>query len=52
MFIIFVRKYGKRPRKILKYNDCPHLLSCGGYDLLEKKTDGREKEGTRILKMS
>ena len=20
-----------------KHNDCPHLLSCRGYDLLEKK---------------
>ena len=23
--------------EIQKYNDCPHLLSRGGYDLLEKK---------------
>ena len=24
-------------QEIQKNNDCPHLLSCGGYDLLEKK---------------
>jgi len=24
-------------QEIKKYNDCPHLLSRGGYDLLEKK---------------
>ena len=24
-------------QEIQKYNDCPHLLSRGGYDLLEKK---------------
>jgi len=24
-------------QEIQKYNDCPHVLSRGGYDLLEKK---------------
>ena len=27
----------KKMQEIQKYNDCPHLLSCGGYDLLQKK---------------
>jgi len=27
----------KKMQEIQKYNDCPHLLSRGGYDLLEKK---------------
>jgi len=27
----------KRAQAIQKHNDCPHLLSLGGYDLLEKK---------------
>ena len=27
----------KRAQSIQKHNDCPHLLSRGGYDLLEKK---------------
>ncbi|KAL5172909.1 hypothetical protein HKD37_16G045569 [Glycine soja] len=27
----------KRAQSIKKYNDCPHVLSRGGYDLLEKK---------------
>ncbi|KAL5142140.1 hypothetical protein HKD37_09G025372 [Glycine soja] len=27
----------KRAQSIQKHNDCPHVLSCGGYDLLEKK---------------
>ncbi|KAH1199074.1 hypothetical protein GmHk_18G052517 [Glycine max] len=36
-------KYGidaghtEKAQEIQKYNDCPHLLSCGGYDLIEKK---------------
>ncbi|KAL5154445.1 hypothetical protein HKD37_19G053805 [Glycine soja] len=31
-------------QEIQKYNDCPHLLSRGGYDLLEKKlTDKKRK---------
>ena len=31
-------------KDIQKYNDCPHILSRGGYDLLEKKSIRREKE--------
>ncbi|XP_028216688.1 uncharacterized protein LOC114398721 [Glycine soja] len=27
----------KKMQEIQKYNDCPHVLSRGGYDLLEKK---------------
>ena len=27
----------KRAQSIQKHNDCPHVLSRGGYDLLEKK---------------
>ena len=26
----------EKMHEIQKYNDCPHLLSRGGYDLLEK----------------
>ncbi|KAL5137849.1 hypothetical protein HKD37_10G028145 [Glycine soja] len=29
--------FRKRAQTIQKHNDCPHLLSRGGYDLLEKK---------------
>ena len=32
-------------QEIQKYNDCPHVLSRGGYDLLEKKMmDGKMKK--------
>jgi len=27
----------KRAQEIQKHNDCPHLLSRGGYDFFEKK---------------
>ena len=27
----------KKAQEIQKYNDCPHLLFRGGYELLEKK---------------
>ena len=27
----------KQAQAIQKHNDCPYVLSCGGYDLLEKK---------------
>ncbi|KAH1253663.1 hypothetical protein GmHk_04G010269 [Glycine max] len=29
-------KIRKKAHEIQKYNDGPHILSCGGYDLLEK----------------
>ncbi|XP_028212508.1 uncharacterized protein LOC114395018 [Glycine soja] len=31
------REYERRRRRFKKYNGCPHLLSRGGYDLLDKK---------------
>jgi len=31
------KKFGKRHKTFKKNNECPHVLSCGGYDLLEKK---------------
>ncbi|KAL5142233.1 hypothetical protein HKD37_09G025457 [Glycine soja] len=37
----------KKAWEIQKYNDCPHLLSRGGYGLLENKTIGQKKEDTR-----
>ncbi|KAH1265502.1 hypothetical protein GmHk_01G001194 [Glycine max] len=27
----------KKAQEIQKFNDCPHVLSCGGYELLDKK---------------
>ncbi|KAL5128210.1 hypothetical protein HKD37_14G040497 [Glycine soja] len=36
----------EKAQEIQKYNDCPHLLSRGGYDLLEKKLM-EEKRKTR-----
>ena len=30
------QKIRKKAHEIQKYNDGPHILSCGGYDLLEK----------------
>ena len=38
----------KRAQAIQKHNDCPHLLSRGGYDLLEKKLLEEEEEEERI----
>jgi len=39
MEIIYAASEGirKKAQEIQKYNDCPYLLSHGGYDLLEKK---------------
>ena len=39
MDIIYLTLQGirKREQAIQKHNDCPHLLSRGGYDLLKKK---------------
>ena len=34
----------KRAQAIQKHNDCPHLLSRGGYDLLEKKLLDEKRE--------
>ena len=28
----------KKMQEIQKFNECPHILSCGGYNLLEKKS--------------
>ena len=40
-------------QEIQKYNDCPHLLSCGGYDLLEKKLlDEKIKKGEHEAMMT
>jgi len=33
----FCKGIWEKAQEIQKYNDCPHLLSRGGYDLIEKK---------------
>ena len=47
MRILYGTRQGikKKMQEIQKYNDYPHLLSRGGYDLLEKKLlDEKNKE--------
>ena len=43
----------KKEKDIKKYNDCPHILSRGGYDLLKKnlldeKRKKRQQEAMMI----
>ena len=46
--LLVIRKgIRKKAQEIQKYNGCPHLLSRGSYELLEKKTNGGKKEDTR-----
>ncbi|KAL5134280.1 hypothetical protein HKD37_03G007469 [Glycine soja] len=37
VFVIIKARIKKKMQEIQNYNDCPHLFSRGGYDLLEKK---------------
>ena len=37
MFLVICKGIWKTTQEIQKYNDYPHLLSYGGYDLLEKR---------------
>ena len=40
----FCKGIPKKAQEMQKYNDCPHLLSRGGYDLLGKKLMDKKRE--------
>jgi len=42
--MFFCKEIWKKAQEIQKFNDCPHLLSRGGYELVEKKLMDKKRK--------